>query len=448
MTEPRMLPATQPLSQAGAAERAHQKRILFVETTRGTGGSVTNVLYPMVRDLDRTRFTPTVLFYWPNPYQEKIQAAGVETMLFDRPTRPKHPGALRKLQAEAAPLVNNLREERSRWRELYHGVGSYLYVGYAVPQLMRLARQMRASGADLVHLNRDHGAAGRLVILAAKLAGLPVLCYAQNFSEFFAADRHIARYVDRYVFCSNAIGQHCLTHGGVRASQSATIYPGVADTGKWSQSYDTAQVRQSLGWTSADFVVGCIGRLVPWKGQEVFLRALAEAKRHVPAVKGLVVGGESRLSTSQPSYFERLRVLSETLGLTENVHFTGYRTDIPPLMASVDVLVHSSVEPEPFATTVIEGMMAARSVVATHAGGMPEMIAEGVTGRLVPPRDPQAMAEAILDYYRDPARARRMGLAAQQAALSRLTAERHVAEFQALYEAIFARSEAGHAPHS
>jgi glycosyltransferase involved in cell wall biosynthesis len=339
--------------------------------------------------------------------------------------------------------VNNLRQERSRRRELYHGVGSYLYIGYAAPQIVRLARQMRASGAHLVHLNRDHGAAGRLVILAAKLAGLPVLCYAQNFSEFFAVDRQIARYVDRYVFCSNAIGQHCLTHGGVQASQSMTIYPGVADAGKWSQPYDTAQVRQSLGWTPADFVVGCIGRLVPWKGQEVFLRALAEVRRHAPAVKGLVVGGESRLATGQSSYFEHLRALAGTLGLTENVNFTGYRTDIPPLMASVDVLVHSSVEPEPFATTVIEGMMAGRAVIATDAGGMPEMIAEGVTGRLVPPRDPQAMAEAILDYHRDPERARRMGLAAQQAALGRLTAERHVAEFQALYDALFARPDAG-----
>jgi glycosyltransferase involved in cell wall biosynthesis len=293
---------------------------------------------------------------------------------------------------------------------------------------------------DLVHLNSDPTRHGREIVLAAKLARVSCLCYAQNFSEFQAVDRQLARLIDKYVFCSNAIGEHCIKWGGAVPAQGRTIYPGVPDATKWSGSYETGQLRREFGFSEQDFIVGNIGRLVSWKGQDVFLKALAKAKQHVPHIKGLIVGGPTERSDQQNghpvSFYEELLALTKALDLEDNVHFAGFRDDIPQILAAVDVFVHSSSEPEPFSTAVIEALMAGRPVVATRAGGMPEMIKDEVTGRLVTIKDPETMAEAILFYHQDPDRAKKIALAGQKRAVTDLTAQRHIQEFHDLYQTI------------
>lgn len=407
------------------------KRILYVETASGVGGSITNVLYPMVAGLDRNRYEPVVLFYWPNPYQERFETLGVETMLFNKPKPWTHPAPVARLQQNK--MVKSFQTGKGRSRALYHALGSYLQIGYHAPQVWRLAQLLRAGHIDLVHLNSVPVRHGREIVLASKLADRPVVCYAQNFSEFQAIDQVIARLIDQYIFCSQAIGQHCIKYGGALPTRGRTIYPCVADVAIWSQPYDTFQIRRELGWPDQAFVVGCIGRLVPWKGQHIFLKALAEVKRAVPDIKGLIVGGPK-----DTDFYEQLLNLTESLDLRNNAYFTGFRDDIPQIMASLDVLVHSSCQPEPFATVVIEGMMAGRPVIATNAGGMPEMIKHGVTGLLVEIDDPQAMADAILYYYRDRTRAGEIALAGQQRATTELTAQRHVDEFHKVYRTLLA----------
>jgi glycosyltransferase involved in cell wall biosynthesis len=412
-------------------DKARRKRILYVELSPGVGGAVINVLYPMVTGLDRNRYEPLVLFYWPNPYRAQLETAGITTMVFDNPMPWAHPAPV--VQFQTNKVVRSVQRSNGRTSALYHALGSYVRLGYCIPQIVRLARLMREKEVDLVHINNSSVGNGRELVLAAKLAGVPVICYAQNFSQVQAADRHIARFVDRYVFCSDAIGAHYSARSRAISVKGCTIYPGVPNAEEWSRSYDASQLRREFGWAEGDFVAGSIGRLVPWKGQDVFLRAVAEVRREVPDVKGLVVGGP----TDSP-FYEQLLALTESLNLVDNVRFTGFRDDVPQIMASIDVLVHSSCEPEPFAAVAIEGMMAGRPVIATNAGGMPEMIEDGVTGLLVPPGDPEAMAQAILLCHRDRDRARQMATAGQQWATAELTAERHVEEFQALYHTLFA----------
>lgn len=422
--------------------RVRKKNIMYIQCSPGIGGSVSNVLHPMVVGLNRDLYEPLVLFYWPNPYRERFEAMGIKTMLFDKPRARRHPGPVAQLQK--SELVKGIQRGKDGRSALYYALGSYVRLSYCIPQILRLAELIKISGADLVHLNRDPAVYGREIVLASKLAGTPVICYAQNFSEFQSVDRQIARFVDQYVFCSDAIGEHCVTQGGAVLARSLTIYPGVADVEKWSKPYDTSEVRRELGWSDEDFVVGNIGRLVSWKGQDVFLKALAEAKREIPDIKGLVVGGPIEPAGEQDEqpalFYEQLLALTESLGIRDNVHFTGFRSDIPQIMASIDVLAHSSSEPEPFATVVIEGMMAGRPVVAVNAGGMPEMIEDGVTGRLVPTKDPRAMAQAILLYYRDRTLTKQVAMAGQRMATTQLTAQRHIDKFHTLYHTLLSNS--------
>lgn len=417
--------------------QTEKKRILYFEVTWGVGGSIINVLYPVVTNLDRGRYEPLVLFYWPNPYRERFEAVGVKTMVFEKPRSRQHPVPIAKLQKTR--LIRNLQQSKGRGNALYHALGSYVRLSYCIPQILELAKLIKANDIDLVHINGGSTGPAREAILAAKLVGVPCLCYAQGFSEFQAVDRQIVRLLDHCVFCSNAIGEHYMTCKAIPA-KSCTIYPGIVDVEKWSRPYDISQLRREFGWTDRDFVVGNIGRLVGWKGQDVFLKALAEVKREVPDVKGLLVGEPDKAEegpNGEPSpFYQHLLALTKSLNLSDNVYFTGFRSDIPKILAAIDVLVHSSTEPEPFATAVLEGMMAGRPVIATKAGGMPEMIEDGVTGLLVPPRDPEAMAQAILFYHRDPARAKQIARAGQQRARTDFTAQRHVNEIYALYQTL------------
>jgi hypothetical protein len=159
---------------------ARVQRILYVETASGVGGSITNVLYPMVVGLDRDRYEPVVLFYWPNPFRERFETLGIKTMLFDRPKPWVHPAPVVKLQQNR--MVRGLQKGKGRSRALYHALGSYLQTGYHAPQVWRLAQLIRANHVDLVHLNSVPVKHGREIVLASKFAGRPVICYAQNFS--------------------------------------------------------------------------------------------------------------------------------------------------------------------------------------------------------------------------------------------------------------------------
>ncbi len=418
-----------------------RKRILYVDRAQGIGGSHTNVLYPTIAGLDQEQYEPIVLFYWPNPYREQLEAAGIKTIVFDIPSTSQHPATVARFQKNR--MVRDWQQSEGQWSNLYHNLGSYVRLGYSLPQIFRLVKIMKEQQVDLVHLNNNPAGRGREIILAAKLTGAPFICYAQNFSEFWAADRQVARLIDQYVFCSNAIGKHCITLGGAVPAKSRTIYPGVVDVEKWSQSYNSARIRRELGLSEHDFVIGNIGRLTSWKGQDVFLKALAEVKQEAPDIKAIIVGGpttiaEAKQSGESADFYEYLVALTESLGLVDNVLFTGFRSNIPEILSAIDIFVHSSSEPEPFSTAVIEAMMAGCPVVATRAGGMPEMINHGVTGLLVTIKDSQVMAEAILTYYREGDKMNKISLAGQKRAREDLTAQRHAREFYDLYQTILA----------
>lgn len=136
------------------------------------------------------------------------------------------------------------------------------------------------------------------------------------------------------------------------------------------------------------------------------------------------------------AFYEQLLALRGSLNLADNVHFTGFRDDIPRIMASLDVVVHSASQPEPSGMVVSEAMFVGRPVIATDGGGVPEIIDDGVTGLLIPLNDPHAMTQSILCLYRDRPLAKRMGTAARQKAEEQFDLRRYVGEVEAIYEAV------------
>lgn len=138
-------------------------------------------------------------------------------------------------------------------------------------------------------------------------------------------------------------------------------------------------------------ILGMVGRLAPWKGQDVFLRALALARREHELQARLI--GSAMFG--EDAYAASLHVLCAELGLVDVVDFRGFRDDIWAELSELDILVHASVTPEPFGQVVIEGMAAGVPVIAANAGGPAEVVTDGRDGLLVDPGDVPALAAAI-----------------------------------------------------
>jgi glycosyltransferase involved in cell wall biosynthesis len=145
-------------------------------------------------------------------------------------------------------------------------------------------------------------------------------------------------------------------------------------------------------------VIGFVGVFRPEKGIEYFLEMARLVGLVRPDVRFLAVGGES--AVQDVGWFEKMRALARELGLDDRVHFTGQRTDVPDLMRSIDVLVVPSLN-EGFGRVIVEANAAGVPAVGVDAAGIPEVIHDGITGALVPPRDAAAMASAVLRLLDD-----------------------------------------------
>jgi glycosyltransferase involved in cell wall biosynthesis len=172
-------------------------------------------------------------------------------------------------------------------------------------------------------------------------------------------------------------------------------------------------------------LVGNVAALAPHKGQRHLVAAAARVVRELPDARFLIVGdGELR---------DTLEKQIKTLALDRHVFLTGFRADALSLMKSFDLFAMSSVT-EGLGSVVLEAMACRRAVVATRAGGLPEVVNDGVTGLLVPPQDDEALAQAIVSLLRDPSRRQTMGDAGYARVASEFSIEKMVSETVRVYE--------------
>ncbi|HID63265.1 MAG TPA: glycosyltransferase family 1 protein [Anaerolineae bacterium] len=409
-----------------------QCKILYVAKTARGGAAFS--LYHLASGLDRRLYEPVVLFYTQeHPHiGEKLTKAGIKVLTLEK-HRPQSPPAV------VTPVR---RRDIGGWLEVRLGGWAaqtyaflkavYLFVRREVFKVRPIIRAIRRNKIDLVHVNTGlrHGKPG---IIAARLTQRPCICHVRMFDRLNPFDKLFSRFVDRFIYISEAVAKNYASQG-VPAAKGEVIHNAV-ELSEFAVGGDGASVRSEFGWTVQERLVGVIGRLDWWKGHEYFLEALAQAAEQLPYLRGLIVG-EPENSPMNRAYLQRLKHLVESLELEDKVVFTGFRTDVPRLIAALDVVVLSSSAPEPFGRVVIEGMAAGKPVIATAAGGVPEIIEDGVSGILVPPKDARAMGKAILRLLSDREMARRMGLAARQRVEERFSARGYVAATQKAYDAL------------
>jgi len=302
--------------------------------------------------------------------------------------------------------------------------------------LVHLVRIMRELRPQIVHTHTAK--AGALGRLAAIIAGVPVRVHTFHghvfdgyFSPaktraFLAIERALARRTQRILTVSGSVREELLALGIGRPEQ-ITVVPLGLELEPFARAHEhRGELRRELGVDRATPLVGIVARLVPIKAHEVFLAAAARVAQSVPACRFVVVGdGERR---------DELVALAERSGLSARCHFLGWRADLARINADLDVaMITSRNEGSPVA--LIEAMAAGLPVVATAVGGVPDLVADGTHGHLVPLDDAAGLAAATVALLRDPARRRAFGAAGRDLVLARHGAERLVSEIDDIYRA-------------
>jgi glycosyltransferase involved in cell wall biosynthesis len=136
-----------------------------------------------------------------------------------------------------------------------------------------------------------------------------------------------------------------------------------------------------------------VGRIVPWKGQHVFLRAFAQA--FAQSKETAVIVGDAMFGETEVAYGAELREMTRALGIGDRVEFRGFREDVWSELDRMDIFVHASIAPEPFGQVIVEAMLCGLPVIASAGGGPSEIVTDGVDGLLYPPGNVDALVSAL-----------------------------------------------------
>jgi len=301
--------------------------------------------------------------------------------------------------------------------------------GKYIAGILRLTRLMKKMQIDIVHTHLYRAnLAGRI---AAKLAGIPVIIANEHnidswkkFSQRLN-DRALAKITNKIIAVSDAVKDFYVKKIGISEDKIITIYNGV-DISKFQTYVNTNKQKEEFGIKPDEKIITIIGRLHQQKGHLYFLKAAQIIREKNPKVKFLIVG-DGPLE-------EQLRSMSEDLGISKNVVFTGLREDIPQILAMSDISVLASLR-EGFSITVLESMAAGKPVVVTDVGGNSEVVEHGKTGFIIPAQSPEDLALYSLNLINNQELAKKMGQEAEKRVLN-FSIDRMVEKTENLYDVL------------
>jgi glycosyltransferase involved in cell wall biosynthesis len=320
------------------------------------------------------------------------------------------------VRAAGVALVDGLSLERTArpWR--------------LAAQILRMRRLIRELDIQLVHAHQTHD--HWVAALARRGTGTRLVrsVHHRRAVHRGAAARWLFGRTDALIAVSEGIA------AGLRAAATPaarlTVVPGAVDVERFRPSADGEPIRLELGLGNAP-VVGCVARMVPGRGHEVLLRAVARLRERLPEARLVLVGrGEERPALAR---------LVRELGLEKTVVFAGYRgADLPAVVAALDCVVLLGTGSEESCRAVLEAMAAGRPVVAAAVGAVPETVVHGETGWIVE-AEPEAVAARLEATLHDRATARRMGEAGRRRVEALFTPGRRAALVEAVYTGVRAK---------
>ncbi len=368
-------------------------RILYVHGISAIGGSERDLLV-LLKSLDRHKWEPSVACPGTGPLLHQLHALAIPTYALTLPP----------------------------WRKLL----SFFERHSAVRRLGILIGQLNPA---MIHVNDIWWVPHTLRAVRYHLSSLPIVAYVRQEIEPAKVRRYGLDQVDAVIAISQQVEQSLIV-GGVSANRVRTLYSGIDLSGKQPQT-DGQTIRQRAGIPSGAVLLGTVANLFPRKGYEVMLRALPAIIRAVPTVHYMIVGSDEH------HYADRLKQLAQELQIADRVHFVGFQDPVRPFLAALDLYVHPALM-EGFGIAVVEAMAMGQAVVATTTGGLPEVVAQGETGLLVPPGDAEALAATVIALLEDTLKRQQMGRKGMVRAQERFSLAASVMQVEQVYGEVLA----------
>ena len=369
-------------------------RILYVHGIEAIGGAELDLI-ALLKTLDRHKWEPHVACPGTGPFQEQLHAIALPTHALSLPP-------WRKSLA--------LFQRRSAVRRL----------GALVDQL----------DPAMIHVNDIWWVPHTVRAIASRRSNpVPIVAHVRQEIEPAKVRRYQLDRVEAVIAISRQIEQSLIA-GGVSAKNVRTVYSGI-DLSERQLAHDDQAIRRMIGVTNGAVLIGTVANLFPRKGYEVMLRALPSVIRAVPTVHYVIVGSDDN------DYANRLKRLAKELKIADRVHIVGFQDPVQPFLVSLDLYVHPALM-EGFGIAVVEAMAMGKAVVATTTGGLPEVVAQGETGLLVPPGDVESLAATVVALLQDRIRREQMGHCGRTRAHERFSLAASVMHMEQLYGEVLA----------
>ncbi len=371
------------------------KRVLYINHEVECGGAEHSLL-ELIRGLDRQKFEPHLVCSMEGPLTDEARALGAEVHL--------------------VPM-------------LFQGKFGKLWGMFRAS--LKIRRLIKQIGIQLVHTNSM--IAGYCGVFAAKLCQVPSIWHVRDIGYPEAAKK-ICSQADRVVANSKATAASLAIPSRLK-DRLHVIYNGVGRR-FFEQPSTRQQVRSELKVAANENLVGIFGRLDPWKGHADLITAAKHILHEHPLTTFVVVGDTlfDGSRSRHKNYREELEHLARDRGVWGKVQFLGHRTDVPELMAAMDVIVQPSSSPEPFGRAIAEAQAIGVPVIGSALGGIPELIEDGASGILFPAGDSRSLGKEVIRVLGDSDLASRLATTGRRCASERFTQERYVQAIEAIYD--------------
>jgi glycosyltransferase involved in cell wall biosynthesis len=369
-------------------------KVLFVDQSGKLGGAELSLL-----DVAGAFGTDSsVLLFQDGPFQTRLEDAGIDVRVLESRSieSRKEGGLLQGLKAiiQAFPLIQEIATQAKSYDLIYANTQKAFVFGTLAG--IRSKRPVVYHLRDI--LSTDH----------FSQVNIKVAVFMAN---------HLSRLV---IANSQATAQSFIESGG-KADLVKVIYNGFNPEVYQTNPIDRTKLRHELN-LEGKFVIGQFSRLSPWKGQHVLIEALAQCPE---SVVGLFVGDAL---FGEDEYVQQIKQQVKDLGLTDRVHFLGFRSDVANLMGACDVVAHTSTAPEPFGRVIVEAMLCEKTVIAAAAGGAAELVTHGKTGWSITPGDATELAKTIRYCFENPTHCQDIAIQARKDSYERFHVDRMTQE--------------------
>jgi glycosyltransferase involved in cell wall biosynthesis len=301
---------------------------------------------------------------------------------------------------------------------------------YAVSREM--ARVIRTQRIDVIH--SISYPASLYAGFAAARTGTAHIWHEHNIKRIHRVNRVIYRRLGnacQWVLGPSDAVTGNLASAGIDETRLRTVYNGIDLRRFKNASADRIDaLRRELGLRDGERAIGLFGQMLPYKGHRTLIEAAPQILRTYPDARFYFVG-----ALENPPYQHELQTLLEERGLTDRIHFTGWRSDVQDLIRAMDVVVIATTTPEPAALMLMEAAAMERPVVATRTGGTAEIVADEETGLLFAPGDANQLAARVSRILGNPDLGRALGTRARKRVERQFNLEQHLSNMFEFYRA-------------